>query len=149
MAGPAAMVRGAPTSKILKQIWRLNNIAGTPKTAFRFPQTVSKLELVLLQKHVWGPPLGLKHFWRNNLPTLKFHNEDLRMAVTRVKVASKAEIAEAPTKIVVHYTDGTKKDLDCAKKKPERILRDLVKLTSATSVPESDIPLVKAPEDHF
>lgn len=141
------MVRGAPTSKILKQIWRLNQIAGTPKTAFRFPQTVAKFELILLLKNVWGRSLGLKHFWRHNLPTLKFHNEDLSMTVTRVKAETKAEIASVPSKIVVHYTDGTKTDLSCANKRPEDILRDLVKLTNATAVPESDIPLVKVPED--
>lgn len=148
--GPCAMFRDLPSSKILKQIARLNNIAGTPERAFKFDSSkISKVEMFLIHKNVHGPSVGLKKFWRQDLPTLKFHNDDIAFVMNRISASTKAEVAKCPSKIVVHKTDGGVIELDCADKHSTDILRQLAKLTGAKNVMAEDIPVIVAPPEYI
>lgn len=139
------MFRGIPKLRLLRQVTRLNQILGTPETAYKLPSDVSKVELVLLSKNVFGPSVGLKRFWRQNLPTLKFHNVGVDFVMTRVRVTNKADIAKVPTKIVLHTRTGEKTDLDCSAQSNEQILKNLVQLTKAEPVPPEEIPRLSMP----
>lgn len=131
-----------PRNKALKQIARINFIAGTPTTAFKLGPLTKKVELMIVHKNAWGASLGLKRFWQLNLPTLKFHNDDVEFVVTKVRATLKEEIAKAPTKIIVHDANTGSKEINCAHKDSSDILAELVKTTNATSVPEEEIPRV-------
>lgn len=143
------MFKGLPTSKILKQIARLNNISGTPKTAFKLGPQVKKIELIILHKNIYKASSGLKRFWRYNLPVLKFHNDDIDFLLTRVRANTKDEIAQVPTKIVIHRADGSKGELDCAMQTHNEILKKLVQATGAAPVAPEDLHTIPVPEDHL
>lgn len=139
------MFQRLPTSSLAKQVSRLNLIAGTPKTAFKFGESTKKIELVLLEKNIAGPSIGLKKFWRVHLPTLKFHNDDVEFFCTRVRATTKEEIAKVPAKIIIHDTSNNKTEIDCSSHDKDRILRKLVKATGASPVPMDDIPHIQHP----
>lgn len=143
------MFKGLPTSKILKQIARLNNISGTPKTAFKFGPQVKKIELIILQKNIYKSSSGLKRFWRYNLPVLKFHNDNVDFLLTRVRAKTKEEIAQVPTKIVIHKDDGSKGEVDCAMQTHNEILKKLVKATDAVPVAAENLSTIATPEDRL
>lgn len=143
------MFKGLPTSQLLKQIARLNLISGTPKTAFKLGPQVKKVEIIILHTNIYKRGAGLKKFWRQNLPVLKFHNEDVDFILTRVKAATKEEIAKVPSKIIIHKEDGSKGEIDCALQNHKEILRRLVKATDAVAVAAEDIPTIAVPENHL
>jgi len=146
--GKYSMFKGLPSSRILKQIANLNRISGTPETAFKIdPAQVSKIELLLIQGNGHGPSVGLKKFWRHNLPTLKFHNEDISFVVTRINTSTKQEFEACPAKIVIHKSNSEKVQIDCAKQHSSKILESLVKLTGAASIPADQIPTISPPSN--
>lgn len=136
----AKMFKGLPINKLSKQMARLNLIAGTPQNAYKLDPQFKKVELILLHKNIFGPSLGMKKFWRHNLPVLKFHNDDVDFVLTRVRASTKAEIAQVPTKIILHDAQGQKTEFDCANAHSNEILERLVKATKAKPVPSSEIP---------
>lgn len=140
------MFKDLPRSKLLKQIARLNLIAGTPKTAFKLGPQVKKVELFLLHKNIFVPGAGLKKFWRQNMPVLKFHNDDVDFVTTRLIAENKEEVAKAPTKIIVHNKDGSSTEFDCALKTNSQILNELVKVTEGVKVSEENIPVIARPK---
>lgn len=138
------MFKGAPSSPILKQIYRLNLISGTQKTAYRLGPDVKKIELFLISKNTYGPTAGLKRFWRDYLPSLKYHNDDVNFVVTRVRPETKEDIVKVPSKIVVY--DANNKEtttIDCLGKHASNIFRKLKQATNATPVPESELETIK------
>lgn len=139
------MIKNAPLSPILRQIFRLNQIAGTKENAFRIPPKYKKVELVMMSKQAYGPSIGLKHFWRNHLPTLKFHNDDVQFFTTKVKVSTKEEIAQAPSKIVIHDETGNKTEIDCMGDHHLEILKKFVAATASQPIDETEIPKVAPP----
>lgn len=150
MVGPAAMLKTLPRSAILKQIARANAIAGSPATAFRLdPKLVSRVELVLVQKVHNYASSGLKDFWRQNLPTLRFHNDDVDFVLTRYGISSKEELAKIVAKIIVHSPDGSTLQINCANVDAPGILDLVVKATNAVSVPELEIPLIETPQKYI
>lgn len=138
----AQMFKNLPVSPVLKQIARLNMIAGNPSNAFKFGSQCKKVELILQEKGVFGPAVGLKRFWRQNLPVLKFHNYDTDFFLTRVRAENKEDIKKIPAKIIVHEENGGKQEVDCKGLDNQAILAKLVEVTQATPVPEADIPVV-------
>lgn len=145
----ASMFKDLPKSRILKQIARLNLIAGTPQTAYKLGPEIKKLELILILKNVFKPAAGLKHFWRKNLPVLKFHNEHVDFVATRVRAHTKEEVAKVPSKIIVHGTDGSKKDIDCIFSSHSDILAKVVEATKAIPVEAAEIPVLAVPKAHL
>jgi len=147
--GPCAMFKDLPSSKILKQITRLNNIAGESHRAYKLDSTkFSKIELFLIQKNVHGPSVGLKKFWRQDLPTLKFHNDDIGFVCTRIQVDNKADVEKCPSKILVHKTAGGAIEIDCLNKHSSEILKELARVTEAKNVKADDIPVLVAPAEY-
>lgn len=142
-AASTAMFKGLPSSRIWKQAARLNQIAGTPETAYRFGPKYTKIELLLIQKSVHAPAFGLRRFWRQNLPTLKFHNDNVDFVLTRIATKTKEDLAKCPTKIILHHADGSAQELDCSNKHSNKILQELVALAEATAVPAEEIPVVR------
>lgn len=140
------MFKNLPASRILKQITRLNNIAGTTENAFKFSSKYTKIELFLIKDNIFGQAIGLKKFWRNNLPTLKFHNEDVNFVLTRINTTTKEDLAKCPTKIVIHDNADKKYEIDCANKLVSDILKEVVQVTEATPVPSSEIPVIATPQ---
>lgn len=146
----SAMFKNLPSSRILKQITRLNNIAGTPETAFKFNPKYTKLELFLIKHNVSGSAIGLKKFWRNNLPTLKFHNEDVNFVLTRITTSTKEDISKCPSKIIVYDNADKKYEIDCADRQVSDILAEVIKVTEASPVAEKEIPVIATPQqDNF
>lgn len=135
-----------PSNKILRQIARLNLIAGSESNAYRFPSHVRKVEAVILAKNVFGANAGLMRFWKLNFPTLKFHNDDVDFVITRVRADSKEEIAQAPCQLKVHGENGVLHQLECKGLKDLEILAELVKSADATPVPASEIPRIESSE---
>lgn len=135
-----------PTSPVLRQVARLNKIAGTPATAFRFdPLKVREIEVFLTQKNAHPPSKGLRKFWKENMPTLRFHNDDVGFAMTRIAVNKDEDLAKMKAKIVVHTTNDGSQSINCANKDQSVILDELVKLTEAKPVPEAEIPVISNP----
>lgn len=145
----ASMFKDLPKSRILRQIARLNLIAGTPETAYKLGPEIKKLEIILILKNVYKPAAGLKQFWRKNLPILKFHNDHVDFVATRVRAQDKEEVAKVPSKIIVHGTDGSKKDIDCLFTSHSDILAKLVEVTQATPVDAAEIPVLAVPKEHL
>lgn len=141
--GPSAMFKNLPKSAIGRQISRLNMISGSPETAFRFNPDIRKIELYLIKDSVLGSAIGLKKFWRQNLPTLKFHNQDVDFLVTRIKTQQKEDLLKCPTKILIYYSNSNKSEIECSNKHHSDILKELVDATGAAPVPESEIPVMK------
>lgn len=141
----AKMFKNLPTSSLAKQISRINMIAGTPKNAYRFGDNTKKIEVILLEKNIIGPRTGLRKFLKLQLPTLKFHNENVDFFCTRVRATSKDDIAKVPTKIVIHDASNNKTEIDCHALDEQKILKKLIKATEATRVPESEIPHLQHP----
>lgn len=140
-----AMFKGLPSSKIWKQIARLNLIAGTPETAFKFDPSIRKIELFLIKQPVSGQAIGLRKFWRHNLPTLKFHNENVDFSVKHIVTETKEDIQKCPTKIIIHNEGSQVNELDCSNKHYSEILKEVVGLTKATPVPSEEIPVITRP----
>lgn len=130
-------------NKLLRQITRLNLIAGTPSTAFRFGPSLKKLEVVLYSKNIRGHGAGLKKFWKLNLPTLKFHNDNVDFVVTRVRPNKREDFDTIPLEVRLHQQDGAVTKIACRNKDHEEILREVVESTGASSVPEIEIPVVR------
>ncbi|KAK6460948.1 hypothetical protein DFJ63DRAFT_212131 [Scheffersomyces coipomensis] len=148
-ASSCSMFKNSPSSKILKQIYRLNLIAGNPENAYKLnPEKYSKIELFLIQKNVHAQSVGLKKFWKDFLPTLKFHNDDIDFIMTRIKVNNKAEAAACPAKILVHGKDQKDNvEIDCANLHSSKILRQLVTKTGAVNIPLEEIPRIRDPNE--
>lgn len=129
-------------NKLLKQITRLNQIAGLPETAYRFGPNLRKLEVVIYSKGILSHAAGLKKFWKLNLPTLKFHNEGVDFVVTRVRPTTREDFNKIPLEVRLHQEDGSVSKVDCVNKDNSAILREVVELTKAEQVPEESIPVV-------
>lgn len=142
------MFKSLPQSRVLKQIARANLIAGTLENAFVLnPSKFKRVELLVIQKNIHEPAIGLRKFWKENLPVLQFHNNDIEFAVTRIKVNNKDEVKQCPIKILVTPVGSEAKlEIDCAHLNQSKILKKLVKLTGATPVAEEDIPKLRAPQ---
>lgn len=138
------LVQALPrNNKLLRQITRLNLIAGSPATAFRFGPSLKKLEVVIYSKNVMGHAAGLKKFWKLNLPTLKFHNDNVDFVVTRVRPTKREDFNTIPVEVRLHQQDGAVTKIACLNKDHEQILREVVESTGASLVPEEEIPVMK------
>lgn len=130
-----------PASKVAKQFARLNLIGGNSKTAFKIDSNqYPKVELLLAQSRGHGPSVGLRKFWKQNLPTLKFHNDDISFIVNRIQANDKSEEKLLPTKLVIYNANSEKHEINVANEHSSDILEKLVKFTNAQSIPESEIP---------
>lgn len=127
---------------LLKQIMRLNQIAGTPETAYRFGPDLKKLEVVIYSKNILGHAVGLKKFWKLNLPTLKFHNDSVDFVVTRVRPVNKDDYKKIPLEVRLHLQEGQVAKIQCANKDHSEILQEVVEITNAEQIPENEIPVL-------
>lgn len=130
-----------PSSRILRQVARLNKISGTPDVAYKFDPKYTKMELLLPQARNHKDSMGLRQFWKHNLPTLKFHNDDIAFQVKKIQTESPEELAKCPTKLIV-YENNEKVEIPCHNAESSEILSKLVQITNASSVPEEEIPTI-------
>lgn len=145
MLGPALMFKDLATGPLARQVARANLISGSPQTAFRFDTSrIAKIELLLVQNIHHKPLTGLKKFWRYNLPTLKFHNDEIDFVCTRYKLDSKQDIPSVVSRIRVHNRDGKTIPIECQNQDNSQILQLLVAATEAKPVHESEIRVFKA-----
>lgn len=142
------MFKGLPTSKLLRQIARFNLISANPRAAYKLGPDIKRLELFLVHKNVYKPGAGLKKFWRENLPALKFHNDDVEFVVLRFVAPDKTQLSQAPCILRVHRKDGKYTDLDCSLKSNVDIMRRMVKETGAVRVPEEDLEVMPYPKGY-
>lgn len=139
-------LKGLPGHKILRQVARLNLVAGDSTTAYKLPSTVKKLEVLMMTKAVNRRFVGLNHFSKWTFPTLKFHNDDVDFVVTRVKPEHKEEYPQVPCALFIHKTSGDMTRIECNEMSHLRILQELVKATNALPVPELEIPHIPLPK---
>ncbi|OBA24085.1 hypothetical protein METBIDRAFT_30437 [Metschnikowia bicuspidata var. bicuspidata NRRL YB-4993] len=90
--------------------------------------------------------IGLNHFWKWNLPTLKFHNENIDFVVTRIQPETDEDYPKIPSAIFVHKAGDKMTRVECNGKTHEWILKNLVSATGATRVPVEDIPHIPLPK---
>lgn len=138
-----------PTNKILRQIARLNLLAGKPQLAYKFDDKYKALELIVLSKNNYLKTAGIAKFWKYNLPILKFHNDDLDFIVKRVRPETKDDIKNFESALVVRSTDSEPIVIKCNDKSPGRILEELVKVTNARQLKQSEIPLIEVPAERL
>ncbi|KAG7660613.1 MRP49 [[Candida] subhashii] len=133
-----------PRFSIVAQVHRLNRIAGvgSPATAFRLnTKKFTGLELQLNEKMKAAE--GLKEFWKTNLPTLKFHNDDFGFRVTKIQLADETEEVKCPVKLKVFGVDQKDNfELDCKSKPRSLIFEEFIKHIEAKQVPEEEIPVL-------
>lgn len=127
-----------PKSRILRQATRINKIHGDSETAFKFDPKFSRFDLILPQNRLHKPSIGLRQFWKHNLPTLKFHNYDTEFHVMKVATETDEELTKCPVKLVIHDNEG-KKELDCSGFENSEILSKLVEITKASPVPQQEL----------
>lgn len=141
MAEPV-MFRHLPKSRIPKQVARLNQIAGSSENAFKFGPRYTKMEIFLINQTKQPASKGLKFFWRQHMPTLKFHNEDFGFVLKRVKVDDPAAADKVPVRIDLYDAAHNKTEIDCSFKSESDILAELLNKTEATPVAEAEIPRI-------
>lgn len=134
-------LKGLPSSRTLKQASHLDLIANYPNSAYVLPKEVAKIE-VLFKKHNAYGHMGMRQFWKYNLKTLCFHNPTVPIEVMRIECDTRDEQLKCPALIRTHFRDGTMATIDGKDKHSSAIMEELVKVTSAQRVPESEIPLV-------
>ena len=139
------ILEGQPSKRLLKQIGRLNKIAGSTENAYKLGPKFTKLELFLINNTNQPASTGLKQFWRNHLPAIKFHNEDLTVVLTRIN-ATKEEVSKVPAKIKCFGDAGSVQEIDCLDKPESEILKQLFKVTEAQPVDASEIPYIETPK---
>ncbi|GMM38487.1 mitochondrial 54S ribosomal protein [Saccharomycopsis crataegensis] len=129
----------------------------------KLPPLITDVSLTFKKKNSDGH-MGIRKFWQNYLPTIKFYNQSLPMNVTRITLneidtkkargvkdlpvdseeAKKLEsdiklLAKCPAKITISYQGGKSVELDCKWKRSEIILEEFTKLTKAVPVAEEEI----------
>ncbi|CAH2354499.1 54S ribosomal protein Mrp49p, mitochondrial [[Candida] railenensis] len=140
MSNPV-MFRNLPKSRIAKQAARLNQIAGTSENAYKLGPKYSKMEIFLINQTPQRASVGLKQFWRQHLPTLKFHNDDFEFIMKRIKVEDTKEAEQCPVKIDLYEAQNQNKlTIDCSFKSESEILEEIIKSTEAAPVDSKDIP---------
>ncbi|KAM9935082.1 hypothetical protein OXX80_004673 [Metschnikowia pulcherrima] len=139
-------LKGLPGHKILRQIARLNLISGDATTAYRFPSNIKKVEIISMKKAINRRFVGLNQFRKWNLPTLKFHNDDVDFVVTRVSPVSPSEYPKVPCVVRVHKDGGEVKDIDCDGTGHGGILKKLIAATNAERVPHDENPAIPLPK---
>lgn len=138
------MLSNLSSQRTLRQIKWINQILGNSKTSFKLNQNINKIELILVDKFQNQSSCGLKKFWKNNLPTLKFHNEKINFVLKRIFLPKENDdkIVKIASKINVYNNDNTVQNIGCECKESEEILKELVLVTQATPVAENEIQLL-------
>lgn len=134
------LLKGLPRSKVLKQFAHMNLISNYEDSAYKF-KNVTKLQLIFKKMNAYGH-MGARKFLQTNLKTISFHNPQLPIVVERVECATKEEQMKCPSILKVSFADGTTKTVDCKSKQHQDIMKELVELTHAEKVPESEIPVM-------
>lgn len=133
------MFLGLPSSRLLRQATRINKIHGDSSTAYSFDPKFQKFELIFPQQRVHKPSIGIRQFWKHNLPTLKFHNFDKEFQVRKVATESPEELAKCPVKLVVYDENLNKFEIDCQGIDQSEILSKLIQQTDAKAVPQEEL----------
>ncbi|CAI5760183.1 unnamed protein product [Candida verbasci] len=140
---PIITKTGKYNSTIRKQIIKLNNLTGTKETAFKFNPSFSKFEMwIYLQNSIPHPPSnGLKQFFVDYLPTLRFHNPDFEYKInTIMNVESESQLNKIPLKLKLSGDDTV--EIDCKGKSGSDILKELTEKGKLMPVSEEDIPKI-------
>ncbi|KAG5417985.1 MRP49 [Candida metapsilosis] len=129
---------------LLKQIKRINNLRGKPENSYKFDASKYKeLELFVYQQRpfVYKPANGIRYFWKESLPTLRYHNPDVQFTVTNVTVENEEDLPKLPLKLQIHgQSEENNSVIDCASKPPHQIFSELIKVTNARKLAEEEIP---------
>lgn len=136
------MFKGMPVARIPKQFTRLNLLANFPESAVRMPTSVKSLDLVFKDDNKHGH-MGAKKFWRNNLPTIQFHNPSLPITVTRVHASTDEESLKCPAQLTVSLENGETHKIDMKHRFYNDIMAELKEVTGAEPVPELEIPVLQ------
>ncbi|ODV94040.1 hypothetical protein PACTADRAFT_50936 [Pachysolen tannophilus NRRL Y-2460] len=136
------MFKNLPNGRFTKQVARLNLISNYPSSAIKLPSTISSIDLIFKRTNSAGH-MGPRKFWRNNLPTVQFHNPNIPITVTRIETESKDESEKCPATLTINYQDGQKKLIDLKYKHSDEILKEFTEITQAQVVEENDIPTIK------
>lgn len=134
------MFKGLPTSRLSKQVTRLNHIANYPGSALSMPSDIVGIDMVFKKLNKYGH-MGARQFWKFNLPTIQFHNPNLLISVRRIDTENDQEARKVPAKLTLKFQDGKEKTIDCIDKHSSQILKSLTEISQATPVARKNIPL--------
>ncbi|KAF6011453.1 hypothetical protein HII13_002462 [Brettanomyces bruxellensis] len=132
-------LKGLPKSRYERQFAHLNILANYKDSAYKF-DNVGKLQLIFKKMNAYGH-MGARKFWTTNLRTICFHNPQLPIEVQRVDCPTKEEQLKCPSILKVYFKDGKTRKIDCKNKQHDDIMKELVQLTHAVKIPESEIPI--------
>lgn len=130
------MFKELTSSRILRQVSRINQIHGDSSNAYVF-NNVKKFELIFPVNRSYMESYGIRQFWKYNLPVFKFHNDDIDFIIKKVQTTD-AELEKCPVKLVIHE-DSQTKEIDCKNLEPSSILSQLLEITNAEPVPSSTL----------
>lgn len=133
-------LKGLPASRILKQANHLDLIANYKNSAYKLPETVSKLQVIFKNHNAYGH-MGMRQFWKFNLKTLSFHNASVPIEVQRIECATKDEQLKCPGVVKAYFADGRVETVQGKDKHSDDIMAELIKVTNAEKIPESEIAL--------
>ncbi len=130
--------------KIENAIKKINKLTANPETSFKFDaERFKEIELFVYGQRpiTYKPAWGLKLFWKDNLPTLRYHNPDIQFTVNNITVESESELSKLPLKLKVHGTDQSNSfEINCTDKPPSKILSELIEITKARKLTEEELP---------
>lgn len=118
---------------------RINKIHGDTSNAYKFDPKYQKFELIFPQTRVYRPSMGLRQFWKHNLPTLKFHNFDREFLVKKIATENDEDLKKCPVKLTVYDDKQKLFEIKCDDTEHSEILKKLVEMTEAQPVSESEI----------
>ncbi|KAI5949613.1 MRP49 [Candida jiufengensis] len=139
---------------VLKQIKKVNRLRGTSKNSYKFDQSKYKeFELFIYHQRpfLYKPANGIRNFWKESLPTLRYHNPEIQFTINNITVENEEDLTKLPLNLKIH---GTSKEndsvIDCISKPPHQIFSELIKLTNARQMNDEEIPkLPLKPASHF
>lgn len=100
--------------------------------AVKLPEGVQRLEL-RLNRYVNQSNAGAKRFWRSELPPIQFYNPQIPISVRRFEPSNARK-----SELIIDFRDGTTKTVSTDNKPNSQILSELVELTGAQPVTETE-----------
>ncbi|KAI5960744.1 MRP49 [Candida pseudojiufengensis] len=139
---------------VLKQIKKVNRLRGEPKNSYKFdPTKYKEIELFIYHQRpiLYKPANGIRYFWKESLPTLRYHNPEIQFTVNNITIEQEEDLSKLPLKLKIHGINSKDDSLiECASKPPHKIFSELINLTNARQMTVDEIPKIELkPASHF
>ncbi|KAK9460046.1 uncharacterized protein V1516DRAFT_678768 [Lipomyces oligophaga] len=131
-------------SRIKHQMAQMVKLSTGP-AAVKVEPTIQKVKLVFGEQADHPTQTGLKQFWHEYLPTIKFHNIDLTIKVNDKPNPRQRKKAEGAAMLYIKTVDHKFRKADVRDQSPEQILQTFIELSKAQSVDITESPVKWSP----